>query len=349
MNYNLLGNTGVLVSELCLGTMTFGGAGYWQAIGQLQQEAANEILKIAFDGGINFIDTANAYSWGISETLLGQGIKDLGLPREELVIATKVRAKMGEGRNRVGLSRLHIMEQVEASLKRLQMSHIDLYQIHGFDPLTPLEETMRGLEDVVRSGKVRYIGCSNLAAWQVMKANGIAERFGWGRFISTQSYYSIAGRDLENDLVPMAQDQQMGILPWSPLAGGFLSGKYTRENQPTDDSRRLSFDFPPIDKEFAYDIVAVMEEVASETGGTVAQVALKWLLQKPQVTSVIIGAKSISQLTDNLNAAELILTDDQMARLDAVSARPTPYPQWMIARQGADRLANAVWAGAVQK
>ncbi len=349
MKYNLLGNTGVLVSELCLGTMTFGGSGYWQAIGQLQQDAANDILKTAFDGGINFIDTANVYSWGQSESLLGQGLKDLGLPREELIIATKVRAKMAEGKNRLGLSRLHIMEQVDASLKRLQTSHIDLYQIHGFDPVTPLEETMRGLEDVVRSGKVRYIGCSNLAAWQVMKANGIAERQGWGRFVSTQSYYSIAGRDLENDLVPMAKDQQMGILPWSPLAGGFLSGKFTRDNQPDDDSRRLNFDFPPIDKEFAYDIIAVMQDIATETGGTVAQVALTWLLQKPQVTSVIIGAKNTTQLTDNLNATNLNLTAEQMTRLDDASARPKPYPQWMIERQGGDRAGVSTWAGPVQQ
>ncbi|CCH57276.1 aldo/keto reductase [Fibrisoma limi BUZ 3] len=344
MNYNFLGNTGVLVSELCLGTMTFGGNGYWQAIGELQQEAVNDILKTAVEQGINFIDTANVYSFGQSETLLGQAIKDLGLSRDELVIATKVRGRMGDGKNQVGLGRLQIMQQLDGSLKRLQLDHVDLYQIHGFDPVTPLEETMRGLEDVVRSGKVRYIGCSNLAAWQVMKANGIAEKHGWGKFVSTQNYYSIAGRDLENEIVPMVQDQQMAILPWSPLAGGFLSGKYTRDNKPSDGSRRLNFDFPPVDQEYAYDIIDVMKRIGDEHGVSVAQVALAWVLKKPGVTSVIIGAKNNDQLTDNIKATELKLTDEQMAELDKVSAKPKPYPQWMIERQGNDRISGSNWS-----
>ena len=344
MNYNFLGNTGVLVSELCLGTMTFGGNGYWQAIGELQQEAVNDILKTAVEQGINFIDTANVYSFGQSETLLGQAIKDLGLSRDELVIATKVRGRMGEGKNQVGLGRLQIMQQLDDSLKRLQLDHVDLYQIHGFDPVTPLEETMRGLEDVVRSGKVRYIGCSNLAAWQVMKANGIAEKHGWGKFVSTQNYYSIAGRDLENEIVPMVQDQQMAILPWSPLAGGFLSGKYTRDNKPSDGSRRLNFDFPPVDQEYAYDIIDVMKRIGDEHGVSVAQVALAWVLKKPGVTSVIIGAKNNDQLTDNIKATDLKLTDEQMAELDKVSAKPKPYPQWMIERQGNDRISGSNWS-----
>ncbi|RIV22635.1 aldo/keto reductase [Fibrisoma montanum] len=344
MNYNFLGNTGVLVSELCLGTMTFGGNGFWQAIGELQQEAVNDILKTAVEQGINFIDTANVYSFGQSETLLGQAIKDLGLQRDELVIATKVRGRMGDGKNQVGLGRLQIMQQLEGSLKRLQLDYVDLYQIHGFDPVTPLEETMRGLEDVVRRGKVRYIGCSNLAAWQVMKANGIAEKQGWGKFVSTQNYYSIAGRDLENEIVPMVQDQQMAILPWSPLAGGFLSGKYTRDNKPSDGSRRLNFDFPPVDQEYAYDIIDVMKRIGDEHGVSVAQVALAWVLKKPGVTSVIIGAKNNDQLTDNIKATELELTDEQMAELDQVSARPKPYPQWMIERQGNDRISGSNWS-----
>lgn len=338
MKYNFLGNTGVLVSEICLGAMTFGGEGYWKAIGQLQQDAVNDIIKTAFDEGVNFIDTANVYSFGQSETLLGQSIKDLGLPRNELILATKVRGRMGEGKNQVGLGRLQIMQQIEGSLKRLQVDHVDLYQIHGFDPITPLEETMRGLEDVVRSGKVRYIGCSNLAAWQVMKANGIAEKNGWTKFVSTQNYYSIAGRDLENEIVPMVQDQHMGILPWSPLAGGFLSGKYTRDNKPESDSRRLGFDFPPIDQEFAYDIIDVMKEIGDAHGVSVARIALAWVLAKPAVTSVIIGAKNTDQLLDNLKAADLSLTSEQLARLDEVSARPKPYPRWMIERQSGDRL-----------
>ncbi|RYC71922.1 aldo/keto reductase [Spirosoma sordidisoli] len=338
MNYNQLGNTGVLVSELCLGTMTFGGSGYWQAMGTLQQDAVNDIVRTSFDQGINFIDTANVYSFGQSETLLGQSIRTLGLPRHELIIATKVRGRMGEGKNQVGLGRLQIMQQLDDSLKRLQVDHVDLYQIHGFDPITPLEETMRGLEDVVRSGKVRYIGCSNLAAWQVMKANGIADKYGWTKFISTQNYYSIAGRDLENEIVPMVQDQQMAILPWSPLAGGFLSGKYTRDNKPEGDSRRLGFDFPPVDQERAYDIIEVMQEIGAAHGVSVARIALAWVLAKPGVTSVIIGAKNTEQLNDNISATEVSLTTEQLEQLDAVSARPKPYPQWMIARQSNDRL-----------
>lgn len=338
MNYNLLGNTGVLISEICLGTMTFGGDGYWKAIGELPQDAVNDIVKTSVDNGINFIDTANVYSYGLSEKMLGQAIKNLGLSRNELVIATKVRGRMGEGKNQVGLGRLQIMQQLDDSLKRLQLDHVDLYQIHGFDPLTPLEETMRGLEDVVRSGKVRYIGCSNLAAWQVMKANGIAEKNGWTKFVSTQNYYSIAGRDLENEIVPMVQDQQMAILPWSPLAGGFLSGKYTRDNKPEDGSRRLSFDFPPVDQERAYDIIDVMQSIAEAHGVSVARIALAWVLAQPGVTSVIIGAKSTDQLTDNIKAAELSLTTEQLDQLNEVSSRPKPYPQWMIDRQSGDRL-----------
>jgi aryl-alcohol dehydrogenase-like predicted oxidoreductase len=342
MQYNLLGNTGVLVSNLCLGTMTFGGTGgFWPVIGKLQQEAVNEILKTAVDQGVNFIDTANAYSFGQSEELLGQALRETGISRDELIIATKVRARMSAGRNQLGLSRHHIMQQIDASLKRLQLDHVDLYQIHGVDAVTPLEETMRGLEDVVRSGKVRYIGCSNLAAWQVMKANGIAGQHGWTRFISTQNYYSVAGRDLEHELLPMATDQQMAILPWSPLAGGFLSGKFTRHNQPADGSRRLNFDFPPVDQAYAYDIIDSMKGIADELGVTVAQVALAWLLHKPGVTSVIIGAKSTDQLLDNLKAADLALTADQMTQLDTVSAKPKPYPAWMIDRQGADRLGRS--------
>ena len=345
MKYNQLGNTGVLVSEICLGTMTFGGTGYWKAMGELQQNAVNDIVKTAIDNGVNFIDTANVYSFGESETLLGESLKSLGIARHDVILATKVRGRMGDGKNQVGLGRLQIMQQIEGSLKRLQTDYVDLYQIHGFDPLTPLEETMRGLEDVVRSGKVRYIGCSNLAAWQVMKANGIAEKNGWSKFVSTQNYYSVAGRDLENELVPMAQDQHMAILPWSPLAGGFLSGKYTRNNKPEDGSRRLNFDFPPVNQERAYDIIDVMETIAeahrgNEPGVSVARVALAWVLAKPGVTSVIIGAKNTDQLMDNLNAVDLSLTTEQVTQLDEVSATPKPYPQWMIQRQSNDRSAT---------
>lgn len=343
MNYNQLGNTGVLVSEICLGTMTFGGDGYWKAMGTLQQEAVNDIVKTSFDHGINFIDTANVYSFGQSEILLGQAIRSLGLPRHELIIATKVRGRMSAGKNQVGLGRLQIMQQIDDSLRRLQVDHVDLYQIHGFDPITPLEETMRGLEDVVRSGKVRYLGCSNLAAWQVMKANGIADKHGWTKFVSTQNYYSIAGRDLENEIVPMVEDQQMAILPWSPLAGGFLSGKYTRDNKPEGDqgdgpSRRLVFDFPPVNQERAYDIIEVMQEIGNDLGVSVARIALAWVLARPGVTSVIIGAKNTDQLLDNISATDVSLTSEQLTQLDEISAQPKPYPQWMIARQSSDRF-----------
>lgn len=341
MHYKTLGNTGVLVSEICLGTMTFGGSGYWKAMGELQQNAVNDLVKTALDNGVNFIDTANVYSFGESERLLGQSIKLLGLSRSELVIATKVRGRMGEGKNQVGLGRLQIMQQLEDSLKRLQVDHVDLYQIHGFDPITPLEETMRGLEDVVRSGKVRYIGCSNLAAWQVMKANGIADKYGWSKFISTQNYYSVAGRDIENEIVPMVLDQQMAILPWSPLAGGFLSGKYTRDNKPEGDSRRLGFDFPPVNQERAYDIIDAMKPIADAHGVSVARIALAWVLAKPGVTSVIIGAKNTDQLLDNIKAVDVSLTTEQMDQLNEISATPAPYPQWMIQRQGGDRLGVA--------
>ena len=344
MKYNQLGNTGVLVSEICLGTMTFGGNGYWKAMGELQQDAVNDIVKTAIDNGVNFVDTANVYSFGQSETLLGQSLKTLGLSRNELIIATKVRGRMGEGKNQVGLGRLQIMQQIEDSLKRLQTDHVDLYQIHGFDSITPLEETMRGLEDVVRSGKVRYLGCSNLAAWQVMKANGIAEKNGWTKFVSTQNYYSIAGRDLENEIVPMVQDQQMAILPWSPLAGGFLSGKYTRTNKPEDGSRRLNFDFPPVNQERAYDIIDAMQPIADDHGVSIARIALAWVLAKPALTSVIIGAKNTDQLMDNIKAADLSLTTEQLDELDRVSATPKPYPQWMIERQGGDRLGPSNFA-----
>ena len=248
MKYNILGNTGLKVSELCLGTMTFGGKGFWTAIGTLQQQPVDELVKRSVEAGINFIDTANVYSEGLSEQLTGQAIKNLGLKRDSLVIATKVRGKMGEGPNQTGLTRKHIFDQVDESLKRLQTDYIDLYQIHGYDPLTPLEETLRALDDLVKSGKVRYIGCSNLAAWQLMKALGHSEQKGLAKFVSLQAYYTIAGRELEREIVPLLSDQKVGLMVWSPLAGGLLSGKYTRENQSPGDSRRANFDFPPVQK-----------------------------------------------------------------------------------------------------
>jgi aryl-alcohol dehydrogenase-like predicted oxidoreductase len=338
MKYNLLGKTGVLVSELCLGTMTFGGKGYWTAIGQLPQPEVNQLVKTAIDQGINFIDTANAYSEGLAETLLGNSIKELGINTQQIVVATKLRIRMGEGANQVGLSRLHIADSVEDSLKRLNLSHIDLLYIHGVDPITPLEETMRGLEDVVRAGKVRYLGISNHPAWMVVKANSIADKMGWTKFCALQNYYTIASRDVEREIVPMAVSEGLGLMPWSPLAGGFLSGKYTRNNEKAGDSRRDNFDFPPINKEKAYDIIDVMAEIGSQHGSSVAQVALAWLLKKPHVTSVIVGAKKHEQLLDNIAATKLALTDAEMDRLDTISNLTQEYPGWMVERQLTGRM-----------
>jgi aryl-alcohol dehydrogenase-like predicted oxidoreductase len=333
MKYNLLGKTGVLVSELCLGAMTFGGKGMWEAIGRLTQDEVNQLVKTSIDQGINFIDTANAYSEGLSEILLGKSLKDLGINRQQVFIATKVRLRMGPGANQVGLSRLHISDSVDDSLQRLGLSHIDLLYIHGVDPVTALEETMRGLEDVVRSGKVRYIGISNHPAWMVMKANCYAEKMGWTKFVASQNFYSIAGRDVEREIVPMALNEDIGIMPWSPLAGGFLSGKFTRNAQKAGDSRRDEFDFPPINKDKAYDIIDVMNEIGKSHKVSAAQVALAWLLNKPGVTSIIIGAKKHDQLKDNIASTQLQLSNDEMKRLDEISALSPEYPGWMVGRQ----------------
>lgn len=338
MKYNLLGNSGLKVSELCLGTMTFGGkGGIWTHIGDLGQQAVNALIQQAVDGGINFIDTANVYSEGLSEELTGQAIHALGLRRDDLVIATKVRGKMGEGPNDSGLTRKHILSQCDASLKRLKLDYIDLYQIHGYDKLTPLEETLEALHSLVQAGKVRYIGCSNLAAWQLMKALGYSTYNRISRFISLQAYYTIAGRDLERELVPLLQDQKTGLMVWSPLAGGFLTGKYTRQGDQAAGSRRVTFDFPPINKEKAYDIIDVLSPMAKEKNVSVAQLALAWLLHQPVVSTVIIGAKNGQQLADNLAAVDVRFSADELQRLDEVSKLTPEYPGWMLERQGADR------------
>ena len=337
MKYNLLGNTGLKVSELCLGTMTFGGRGMWTNIGALPQDEVNGLIKTAVDAGINFIDTANVYSEGLSEKMTGQAIRDLGLKRDDLVIATKVRGMMGAGPNNSGLSRKHILQQAEESLTRLNMDYIDLYQIHGFDAQTPMEETLEALDTLVKSGKVRYIGCSNLAAWQLMKALGISAQQHLAKFASLQAYYTIAGRDLERELVPLLLDQKVGLMVWSPLAGGFLSGKYTRNGTTEEGGRRVNFDFPPVNKEKAYDIIDVMQVIAEQKGVTVAQIALAWLLHQPVVTSIIVGAKKQEQLLDNLKAIEIKLSIDELSKLNEVSKLNPEYPGWMIERQGGDR------------
>lgn len=339
MKYKILGNTGLKVSELCLGTMTFGGKGYWTAIGQVPQEPVDELVKRSVDSGINFIDTANVYSEGLSEEMTGKAIRNLGLKRDDLVIATKVRGKMDEGPNSVGLTRKHIMQQAEESLKRLNVDYIDLYQIHGYDPLTPLEETLWALDDLVKSGKVRYIGCSNLAAWQLMKALSYSTYNKVAKFVSLQAYYTIAGRDLERELVPLLNDQGVGLMVWSPLAGGLLSGKYGRNMQGPEDSRRLNFDFPPVNKEKAFDIIDVMQPIAQQKGISVAQLALAWLLHQPAVTSVIIGAKKTAQLEDNIKAVDVQLTAEELEKLNEVSQLQPEYPGWMLERQGQDRKA----------
>lgn len=338
MKYNQLGKTGVLVSELCLGAMTFGGKGYWKAIGEQSQDEVNLLVQTAIDQGINFIDTANAYSEGLSEIMLGKALSSSASVRQQLVIATKLRLPMGSGANQVGLSRLHIADSVDDSLTRLGLSHIDLLYIHGVDPITPLEETMRGLEDVVRSGKVRYLGISNHPAWMVAKANGIADKMGWTKFVATQNYYSIAARDIERDLVPMALSEGLALMPWSPLAGGFMSGKFTRTNEVAGDSRRDAFDFPPINKAKAYDIIDVLLQVGAAHKVSAAQVALAYILRKPAVTSIIIGAKKHDQLLDNIASTKLELTAGELQQLESVSALPPEYPGWMMERQAQGRI-----------
>jgi aryl-alcohol dehydrogenase-like predicted oxidoreductase len=336
MKYNLLGNTGLKVSELCLGTMTFGGRGFWTAIGTLAQDQVNALVKQAVDGGINFIDTANVYSEGLSEQMTGQAIRDLGLKRDDLVIATKVRGQMGQGPNSSGLCRKHILQQADESLSRLKVDYIDLYQIHGFDPLTPLQETLEALDSLIKSGKVRYIGCSNLAAWQIMKALGISAQLHLSKFVSLQAYYTIAGRDLERDIVPMLLDQKIGLMVWSPLAGGLLSGKYGRDKD-TKEGRRVNFDFPPVNKERAYDIIEIMQSIADEKKVTVAQIALSWLLHQQAVSTVIIGANKPEQLSDNLKSVDVQFNDEELNKLNEISKLRPEYPGWMIERQGADR------------
>ena len=342
MRYRPLGRTGQFVSEICLGAMTFhGGAGFWRAIGSVDQAGSTALVGRAIEAGVNFIDTANVYSEGESEGQLGQALRDLRVKREDVIIATKVRGRMGPGPNAVGLSRGHIMDQVGASLKRLGLDHIDLYQVHSFDPVTPLEETLRALDDCVSRGFVRTIGCSNFAAWQIMKALGISDKRGYARFETVQAYYSIAGRDLEREIVPLVDDQGLGVMVWSPLAGGFLSGKFTRGKRGDNDSRRTTFDFPPVDKERAYDVIDAMEKVGNAHGVSVARIALAWLLQRTGVMSVIIGAKTIEQLDDNLAATELTLSPEEIAALDAVSALGPEYPGWMLTRTAEGRVPAA--------
>jgi len=339
MRMKKFGNTGLVVSEICLGAMTFGGSdGIWAQIASVGQATADELVKTALDGGVNFFDTANVYSAGRSEEILGQSLRNLGVPRDQFVLATKVLGRAGPGVNQLGLSRYHIMAALEASLKRLQLDHVDLYQIHGTDPLTPIEETLDALDDCVRAGKVRYLGVSNHAAWHIAKSLGISERKALARFESIQAYYSIAGRELEREIVPLANDQRLAILPWSPLAGGLLSGKFKPDGNGPEGARLTTFDFPPVDREKAFRIIDVMRPIATRHGVSVARVALAWLLHQSAVTSVIIGAKTREQLADNIAATEVKLSTEELSALNEVSALAREYPGWMVERMGSDRL-----------
>jgi len=341
MKYKQLGRTGLFVSEICLGAMTFGGnadAGMWAAIGALDQAAVDDLIGKALAAGVNFIDTADVYSFGQSERLVGQALKNLGVARKDVVLATKAFGTMGPGPNDRGASRGHLMDSVQGSLERLQMDHIDLYQIHGTDTVTPIDETLRALDDLRSQGLIRYFGVSNWAAWRIAKALGLSEAKGYGRFETLQAYYSIAGRDLERELVPLIDEERLGLMVWSPLAGGLLSGKFGPGANTPEGARRSSFDFPPVNTDRAWPVVAAMREIGAAHGVSVARVALAWLLAKPHVMSVIIGAKTAAQLEDNLAATTLDLTTDELVGLDQVSALEPEYPGWMLARQGEARI-----------
>ncbi len=341
MNYRRLGSTGLKVSELCLGTMTFGSRFF--NIGAVDQQLANAMVVKALEHGVNFFDTADVYSYGESETLLGRALQHARADRDAVVVATKVRGAMSEAAtrgsgdpNNVGLSRKHIIASCEASLRRLDTDHVDLYQVHGWDAAAPVEEALRALDDLVRQGKVRYVGCSNWAARQIARAVTLAGERGWERFVSLQAYYSLACRDLEHELLPLCREEGLGVLPWSPLAGGLLTGKYRRGASGPEGARRTGFDFPPVDPR-AFDAVDALDAVASARSASIPQIALAWLLARPGVTSVIIGARTMAQLEDNLGAAGMALSDEETARLSAPTDPPVLYPQWMIQRQNAGR------------
>ncbi|MEO5732952.1 MAG: aldo/keto reductase [Rubrivivax sp.] len=378
MRYKSLGRTGLFVSELCLGTMTFGGgSGIWSQIGGLQQAEAERLVGQAIDAGVNFIDTADVYSGGLSEQITGQALKNLKVPRDQVVVATKVFGETGSGPNQRGASRSHLLAAVRASLERLHLDHIDLYLIHGFDPATPIEETLRALDTLVQHGHVRHVGVSNWAAWQIAKALGISERLGLARLESLQAYYTLAGRDLERELVPMLASEGLGLMVWSPLAGGLLSGKFQTQaganeagkgkgkgkgkgsgqgkgqdegrgpsNGAEAGSRRSSFDFPPVDPPRADACIDAMRPIAAAHGVSVAQVALSWLLHQPVVTSVIVGAKRPEQLAENLACVDLQLSADDLSALDEASRLPAEYPGWMLERQGGHRRQQLVDAAA---
>jgi aryl-alcohol dehydrogenase-like predicted oxidoreductase len=340
MEYRQLGRSGLRVSTITLGTMGFGGTGWAAPVGQIDVEGARRQIDLAREAGVNLFDTADVYSGGTSEEILGQA---LGSARDDVLVATKARMPMGDGPNDAGLSRHHVIRAAEASLRRLGTDYIDLYQVHEWDGQTPLEETLAALDHLVNSGKVRYIGCSNYAAWQLMKALWISEREGLARFVSQQVYYSLQARDIEYEIVPACVDQGIGILVWSPIAGGLLSGKYRRGVEAPAGSRHLSeWSEPPVhDEDKLYDTIEELVAIGADHGVSAAQVALAYSIAKPAVTSVIVGARTPEQLADSLGAAELTLSAEELDRLDAVSAQPLLYPYWHQANTSGDRLSAA--------
>lgn len=335
MRYNRFGQTGLVVSELCLGAMTFGNkpSGFFQH--DLDQERSTELVKQALDAGVNFIDTANLYTAGQSEEFVGGALKALGVARDQVVVATKGMGPMGEGPNDSGASRYHLLHQIDASLARLGLDHVDLYQIHGWDPNCGMEEALRAMEDIVRSGRARYIGVSNWAAWQIAKALGIAERRGWDKFVSLQAFYTVANRELEREIVPMLESEGLGLMVWSPLAGGLLSGKYARgqAGQAEGEGRRAKLDFPRVDKDLAFQVVETMRPMAESRDVAVSSIAIAWLLHRPVVSTVIVGARRPDQLAENLKASDVELTAEELDRLEEIGVPQPEYPGWAIASQ----------------
>jgi aryl-alcohol dehydrogenase-like predicted oxidoreductase len=339
MEYRQLGRSGLRISVLTLGTMTFGGRGDFAKTGATDVAGARRLIDMCVDAGINLLDTANMYSLGLSEEIIGEALGD---KRSRMLLATKARMKVGDGPNDAGSSRWHIIAECEKSLKRLRTDHVDLYFMHEWDGQTPLEETLEALDSLVRSGKVRYLGCSNYSGWHLMKALGVSERLGYQRFVSQQIHYSLQAREAEYELVPIAIDQGVGIMVWSPLAGGLLSGKYRRGQKPSEGRHLKDWGEPPIRNEGQlYDIVDVLVEIAESRGISAAQVALAWLLGRPGIASLVVGARTEEQLTDNIAAAGVTLTQAERAKLDRASQPPLLYPYWHQANTASDRLSPA--------
>jgi aryl-alcohol dehydrogenase-like predicted oxidoreductase len=339
MRYKRIGTSGLAVSELCLGTNTFGGGKqeFWKTLGGLEQDAVNAIVAHACEAGINFIDTANTYSQGESEERVGQAIKDLKLRREDLVIATKIGGRVGPGPNAAGASRSHLLAEVENSLRRLKVDYLDICMLHFFDPATSLEESLRTLDRLVRDGKVRYLGCSNFAAWETMKALGLSEREGLERFEMVESHWSLATRELEREVVPLVLDQKLGLLVWGPLLGGLLTGKFSRDGARPAEGRSAGQIPPVLSREKVFDVVDTLRAVATPRGVTPGHIALAWLLHQPAVTSVLFGSRSVAQVADNLKAVEIKLSPEELAALDRATALTPDYGSWLVQHARKDR------------